>query len=159
MILKILIENTKPEGSELIDEHGLSIFVETEQTKFIFDCGQSGAAFNNAKLLGVDLRGIKFAVLSHSHYDHAGGFPKLLGVAPIEKIYTGENFWLEKFSRTNDGFKYRGCGFDEKFLMEFWSWKKIFGWSGILSGVTTLRRYRANLSAEIRKIPTTLATR
>ena len=118
MILKILIENTKPKSSELIAEHGLSIFVETEQTKFIFDCGHTGAAFNNAKLLGVDLRGIKFAVLSHSHYDHAGGFPKLLDVAPIEKIYTGENFWQEKFSRTDSGFKYRGCGFDEKFLTE-----------------------------------------
>lgn len=116
MILKILIENTKPEGSELIAEHGLSIFVETARSKFIFDCGQSGAAFDNAKVLGVDLRGIKFTVLSHSHYDHAGGFPKLLDVVPIEKIYTGEDFWQEKFSRTDDGFKYRGCGFDEKFL-------------------------------------------
>lgn len=116
LILKILIENTKPAGSELIAEHGLSIFVESARTKFIFDCGHTGAAFDNAKVLGVDLRGIKFAVLSHSHYDHAGGFPKLLDVAPIEKIYTGENFWQEKFSRTDDGFKYRGCGFDEKFL-------------------------------------------
>lgn len=114
MILKILIENTKPEGSELIAEHGLSIFVETARTKFIFDCGQTGAAFDNAKILGVDLRGIKFAVLSHSHYDHAGGFPKLLDFAPIEKIYTGENFWEEKFSNET----YRGCGFDEKFLAE-----------------------------------------
>jgi len=116
LILKILIENTKPKGSKLIAEHGLSIFVETARTKFIFDCGHTGAAFDNAKVLGVDLRGIKFAVLSHSHYDHAGGFPKLLDVAPVEKIYTGENFWQEKFSKTDDGFKYRGCGFDEKFL-------------------------------------------
>ena len=118
MILRILIENTKPEGSPLIAEHGLSFFIETARNKFIFDCGHTGAAFDNAKLLGVDLRGIKFAVLSHSHYDHAGGFPKLLEIAPIEKIYTGENFWQEKFSRTDDGFKYRGCGFDEKFLTE-----------------------------------------
>ncbi len=116
MILKILIENTKPDGSELTAEHGLSIFVDTGQTKFIFDCGHTGAAFDNAKILRVDLRGINFVALSHSHYDHAGGFPKVLDVAPIEKIYTGENFWQEKFSRTDDGFKYRGCGFDEKFL-------------------------------------------
>ena len=116
MILKILIENTKPEGSKLIAEHGLSILVETGRTKFIFDCGHTGAAFDNAKLLGVDLRGINFIVLSHSHYDHAGGFPKLLDFAPIKTIYTGENFWVEKFSSTEDGFKYRGCGFDEKFL-------------------------------------------
>lgn len=114
--LTVLIENTKPEGSELIAEHGLSFFVETARTKFIFDCGHTGAAFDNAKALGVDLRGIKIVALSHSHYDHAGGFPKLLDSAQIETIYTGENFWEEKFSRDGDGFKYRGCGFDENFL-------------------------------------------
>lgn len=114
--LTILIENTKPEDSPLIAEHGLSFLVETAQTKFIFDCGHTGAAFYNAKILSVDLFDIKIAALSHSHYDHAGGFKKLLDFAPIETIYTGENFWEEKFSRTDDGFKYRGCGFDEKFL-------------------------------------------
>ncbi len=110
--LTILIENTKPEGSRLVAEHGLSFLVETSQTRFIFDCGHTGAAFDNAKLLGVDLRGIKFAVLSHSHYDHAGGFPKLLDVATIETLYTGENFWEPKFSLDS----YRGCGFDKKLL-------------------------------------------
>ena len=112
--LKILIENTKPEGSSLIAEHGLSILVETAQTKFIFDCGHTGAAFGNAKILGVDLSGIKIAALSHSHYDHAGGFTKLLDFALIETVFTGDNFWDEKFS--ND--KYRGCGFDKNFLNE-----------------------------------------
>lgn len=114
--LTVLIENTKPEGSELIEEHGLSFFVETARTKFIFDCGHTGAAFDNAQALGVDMRGIKIVVLSHSHYDHAGGFPKLLDFAQIETVYTGENFWEEKFSRDGDDFKYRGCGFDENFL-------------------------------------------
>ena len=114
--LTVLIENTKPEGSPLIAEHGLSFLVETAQTKFIFDCGHTGAAFDNAKILGVDLSDIKIAALSHSHYDHAGGFPKLLDFAPIETVYTGKHFWSKKFSRTEDGFKYRGCGFDENFL-------------------------------------------
>ena len=112
--LTVLIENTTPEGSPLAAEHGLSFFVETEHTKFIFDCGHTGAAFDNAKILGVDLSEIKIAALSHSHYDHAGGFKKLSDSAPIEKIFTGENFWEEKFSNEI----YRGCGFDEKFLAE-----------------------------------------
>ncbi|MBR1645833.1 MAG: MBL fold metallo-hydrolase [Selenomonadaceae bacterium] len=112
--LKILIENTSPDN--LIAEHGLSFLVTTEHVKFIFDCGHTGAAFDNAKILGENLSTIKFAVLSHAHYDHAGGFPKLLDVAPIKTVYTGENFWDEKFSRDGDGYKYRGCGFDENFL-------------------------------------------
>lgn len=110
--LTILIENTKPEGSRLVAEHGLSFLVETSKTRFIFDCGHTGAAFDNAKALDIDLRGIKLVVLSHSHYDHAGGFPKLLEAAPIETVYTGENFWEPKFSLDS----YRGCGFDEKLL-------------------------------------------
>ena len=110
--LTILIENTKPEGSKLVAEHGLSFLVETGQTRFIFDCGHTGAAFDNAKIMGIDLRGIKLVVLSHSHYDHAGGFPKLLDAAPIEILYTGENFWEPKFSLDS----YRGCGFDETLL-------------------------------------------
>ena len=114
--LTVLIENTSPEGSKLIAEHGLSFFVETARTKFIFDCGHTGAAFDNAKILDVDLRGVKVVALSHSHYDHAGGFPKLFDFAAIDTVITGENFWEEKFSRDGESFKYRGCGFDEKFL-------------------------------------------
>ena len=111
--LTVLIENSKPHGSELVAEHGLSFFVETARRKFIFDCGHTGAAFDNARALGFgDLRGIKLVALSHSHYDHAGGFPKLLELAPIETLITGENFWEEKFS----GEAYRGCGFDESLL-------------------------------------------
>ncbi len=112
--LTVLIENTKPDGSPLIAEHGLSFFIQTERTKFVFDCGHTGAACDNAKILGVDLSEIKIAVLSHSHYDHAGGFPKFLDFAPIETVFTGKNFWEEKFSNEN----YRGCGFDKKFLAE-----------------------------------------
>jgi len=116
MKMTVLIENTTPDGSTLAAEHGLSFFAETERTKFVFDCGHTGAAFDNAKIFGIDLSGVKVAVLSHSHYDHAGGFPKLSDSAAIETVFTGVNFWEEKFSRDGDGFKYRGCGFDEKFL-------------------------------------------
>ena len=112
--LRILIENTAPDG--LVAEHGLSLLVTTAATEFVFDCGHTGAAFDNAKSLGVDMSAVKLAAISHAHYDHAGGFPKLLNVAPIETLVTGENFWTEKFSRDGDGFKYRGSGFDEKFL-------------------------------------------
>lgn len=116
MKLTVLIENTSPD-STLLAEHGLSFFVETPRKKFLFDCGHTDAAWSNAKILGVDLSQIKFVALSHSHYDHAGGFPSLLNFAPIEKIFTGENFWAEKFSSDEfGGVKYRGCGFDEKFL-------------------------------------------
>lgn len=112
--LRILIEDTAPDG--LIAEHGLSFLVTTAAMEFVFDCGHTGAAWTNAKLLGVGISAIKLAAISHAHYDHAGGFPKLLDVAQIETLVTGAGFWTEKFSRDGDDFKYRGGGFDENFL-------------------------------------------
>lgn len=49
--ITVLLENTAPEGLEA--EHGLSLFVETPETTFIFDCGQTGMAWRNAERLGI----------------------------------------------------------------------------------------------------------
>ena len=49
-----LIENTAI-SPDLTAEHGLSLFVETENARFLFDAGQSGAFADNARKLGVDL--------------------------------------------------------------------------------------------------------
>lgn len=108
--IKVLVEDTAAD-STLETEHGLSLYIETPTQKFIFDCGQSDLAWKNAAKLGVDLTQIKFVVISHSHYDHAGGFPAILKFAAPKVIYTGRNFWQEKFSVTAEGYKYRGAGF------------------------------------------------
>lgn len=105
-VIKVLVED-KVCGGNLESEHGFSLYVETPAQKFIFDCGQSDLAWKNAAKLGVDLTQINFVILSHSHYDHAGGFPALLKFVKPKKIYTGKNFWLEKYSNE----KYRGAGF------------------------------------------------
>ncbi len=109
--LKVLVEDKTLDGSNLESEHGLSLYIETPALKFIFDCGQTGLAWKNALKMGVDLTKVNFVVISHAHYDHAGGFPSLLKFVNLKKIYTGKNFWLEKFSKTAEGFKYRGAGF------------------------------------------------
>lgn len=108
--LQILIED-KNSNPALESEHGFSVYVETPALKFLFDCGQTGAAFRNAQKLGVDLSKIRFAAISHAHYDHAGGFPELIKTVRLPYIYTGQNFWQEKFSRTDSGYEYKGAGF------------------------------------------------
>ena len=110
MKLRVLVED-KNFNSALECEHGLSIFVEGDNSKFIFDCGHTGLAWKNAVKLGVDLAAINFAVISHSHYDHAGGFPALLNYVTPKILYTGIDFWLEKFSRADEKFAYKGAGF------------------------------------------------
>ena len=43
-------------GSGLIGEHGLSLYIETENEKILFDTGQKVALSHNAAILGIDLR-------------------------------------------------------------------------------------------------------
>lgn len=90
MKITTLIENTTLSPT-LTAEHGLSLFVETENARFLFDAGQSGAFADNADKLGVDLQTADFAVLSHGHYDHGGGMLRFLERNRRAKIYVNQN--------------------------------------------------------------------
>ena len=94
------------------------LYVETPQSKFVFDCGHTEAAWRNAEKMGVDLSAVEFVALSYSHYDHAGGFPSLLEYVKPKVLYTGKNFWQEKFSYNKDKgeYAYKGCGFTKEDL-------------------------------------------
>jgi len=67
-----LIENFV-NGGNLQSEHGLSLYIETDRQKILFDTGQSGLFLQNALKLGISIENIDTLVLSHGHYDHAGG--------------------------------------------------------------------------------------
>ena len=90
MKITVLMENTAL-SPEFTAEHGLSLFVETEGVRFLFDAGQSGAFADNAKKLGVELKTADFAVLSHGHYDHGGGMLRFLELSRRAKIYVNQN--------------------------------------------------------------------
>ena len=83
----VLIENTAPEGSCLASEHGLSFYVEHRGKAILLDAGASGAFADNAAALGVDLGQVDTAVLSHGHYDHAGGLGRFFACNDHAKVY------------------------------------------------------------------------
>ena len=85
MKIVTLIEN-ESDCSKLSPEHGLSLYIETQNHKILFDAGQSGVFADNAQELGVDLKKVDVAILSHGHYDHAGGFTRFFrenNTAPV----------------------------------------------------------------------------
>jgi 7,8-dihydropterin-6-yl-methyl-4-(beta-D-ribofuranosyl)aminobenzene 5'-phosphate synthase len=58
--------------------HGLSLLITVkrgaEKRSLLFDAGPEGATFlRNARILGIDLGETEAVVLSHGHWDHAGG--------------------------------------------------------------------------------------
>lgn len=86
MKISVLCENTSS-SPDLIPEHGLSLLLETDKEKILFDFGQTDAFFKNAGQMGISLNDADFAVLSHGHYDHGGGMGVFLSHNPTAPVY------------------------------------------------------------------------
>lgn len=86
MKIKVLVENTA-EDPNLHHEHGLSLYLEVAGKIVLFDSGQSATFAQNAETMGVDLRQVEMAVLSHGHFDHGGGLTCFLSANPTAPVY------------------------------------------------------------------------
>ena len=73
MEIKITTLNENTAASGCLAEWGLSMLVEADGHKILFDTGTSICAVHNAQYMGIDLAAVERIVLSHGHYDHAGG--------------------------------------------------------------------------------------
>ena len=89
MKLVTLMENTSCR-EDVCYEHGLSLYLETDACKILFDAGQSGGFAENAEILGVNLQTVDFAVLSHGHYDHSGGLGRFLERNETAPVYVSK---------------------------------------------------------------------
>ena len=75
-------------SSSLKKDWGFSAFIEYNGKRILFDTGNNADIFaENVKALGIDLKKLDFAVISHRHGDHTSGLSYLLSVNPNVKIY------------------------------------------------------------------------
>ena len=100
MRITALVENiaARPECESA---HGLSLWVETDGRKILMDAGPSDVLLRNAKALGVDVSKADMLVLSHGHYDHAGGVLPFASFAPAAPIYLRRTATQDYFSGSN----------------------------------------------------------
>ena len=97
MKVTVLAENTAC-CPTVESEHGLSLYIEAENRKILFDMGQSDLFLHNAARLGVDLGAVDVAILSHGHYDHGGGIAAFRTVNTDAPLYVSRHAFGRFFS-------------------------------------------------------------
>ena len=95
--ITVLMEHRSVD-ERLATEHGLSLWIEANKVRILFDTGQSCAFAANASSLGVDLQMANFIVLSHGHYDHTGGLEAALTAAPRAQLCLHPDALRPRFS-------------------------------------------------------------
>ena len=120
MKITTLIENKLSEGEDLHIEHGLSIYIEVDNKRLLFDTGKSGMILENANELNVDLSKLDYVLISHGHYDHSGGFKRLVEeINPNIELFVGQGFFNNKHSLREDGeYQFAGNPFDDDYLRD-----------------------------------------
>ena len=73
MKITVLVENNSRIDRYLVAEPALSLLIESDDKKILFDTGYSDIFLQNAKNLNIDLNNLTDVVLSHGHDDHSGG--------------------------------------------------------------------------------------
>jgi 7,8-dihydropterin-6-yl-methyl-4-(beta-D-ribofuranosyl)aminobenzene 5'-phosphate synthase len=96
-----VVDNTVQRSSTFWGEHGLAFLIETEDTRVLFDTGQSGTVLlHNLEALEINPATIDAIVLSHAHNDHAGGLTKLMeDIHPGIPLHAHPDLFRERFSR------------------------------------------------------------
>lgn len=90
--ITVLVEDTCPKRP-YCGEHGLSLLIEADQNKILFDTGFSGdVLIHNLSKLNIDLKQISAFVLSHNHNDHGGGLGYIADLIKDKPMYCASNF-------------------------------------------------------------------
>ena len=112
MIIKTLVENTSL-SKDFGSEHGLSLYIESNSRKILFDVGASELFLENAKKMNVDIPDIDYLIISHGHYDHGGGLKAFLRENSKAGVFIHRLAFEEYYVlRSNDDLKY--IGLDEE---------------------------------------------
>lgn len=92
-----LVENVAK--NDLCGTHGLSLYIETEAHKILFDLGPDDTLFKNAQKIDLDLSQVDTVIISHGHYDHGGALRDFLQINSKAKIYVQKNAFQPHYSK------------------------------------------------------------
>jgi 7,8-dihydropterin-6-yl-methyl-4-(beta-D-ribofuranosyl)aminobenzene 5'-phosphate synthase len=105
----ILVDDS-PGAEDLRSEHGLSIWIEADHLRVLFDTGQGTTAMENARWLGLEPAEVDAVAISHGHSDHTGGLHGTLAACQKAHIFLHPAALRERYSRSASG-TVRAAGF------------------------------------------------
>ena len=96
--MTVLAENTV-RGPDLLAEHGLAFWIESDGRRLLFDTGQGNVLRHNARRLRIRLDTAENVVISHGHFDHTGGLKDILAMGRRPNLYLHPAAMGEKYRR------------------------------------------------------------
>lgn len=117
MKIVVLTENTVYRQG-ILAEHGLSLYIEKEEKRYLFDTGQSGVFLKNARSLDVNLEHLDGIILSHGHYDHCGGLEEFAKEFKLPNVYVRKEAFEEKFHQGKNNCRRIGIPWSVDFIKE-----------------------------------------
>jgi 7,8-dihydropterin-6-yl-methyl-4-(beta-D-ribofuranosyl)aminobenzene 5'-phosphate synthase len=102
-----LVENTAGKF-DLLGEWGLSLWIEADEHRVLYDTGQGRTLVDNARLLGIDLSTADALVLSHGHSDHSGGIAALIADGFHGKVFAIPAALAKKYQREDSRVRMKG---------------------------------------------------
>jgi len=94
--ITVLLENNVCRA-DVKQEHGLSMHVATDRHNILFDMGPNAMFLENAETLGVDVKAVDVAFLSHAHDDHCGGLELFCKRNDRASVYLQKEAWGEYY--------------------------------------------------------------
>lgn len=102
--ITILCENSVGPLSGTLGEHGFSALIEpSDGAPLLFDTGQGLTLLHNARCMNKDLSRVGDVVISHGHYDHAGGLKPLLEMCGAKRVYGHPSVFCPRYRVKDTG--------------------------------------------------------
>lgn len=102
--ITILCENSVGPLSGTLGEHGFSALIEpSDGPPLLFDTGQGLTLLHNARCMNKDLSRVGDVVISHGHYDHAGGLKPLLEMCGAKRVFSHPSVFSPRYRVKDTG--------------------------------------------------------